>query len=141
MPLYSQSESKSSITEECLSFHLKYFSLSNGQIVDTIYMCTATVRSTKYLEKSFFHSLGQHPILLLSPKEMKKRPGEALYPIYYITVKQLNKSEQLIYIATMTVKHSNNKLYFGNTGANSEYLIEHKKIKKISVNGEILYQE
>ena len=53
----------------------------------------------------------------------------------------LNKSEQLIYIATMSVKHSNHILYFRNIGANSQYLIEHKKIKKISANGEILYQE
>ena len=141
VPLYSQSEFKGSIMEECLSFHLKYFSLSNGQMGDTIYMCTATERSTKYLVKNPFHSLNQHPILLLSPKDMKKRQEETLYPIYYITVKRLNKSEQLIYIATMSVKHSNHILYFRNAGANSQYLIEHKKIKKISVNGEILYQE
>ena len=73
-------------------------------------------------------------------KEIRKRVKDSnLYPVYYITLKKINKSENILYIATLDVILRKNILCFGNTEENSNYLINNNRIKKITFNGETVY--
>ena len=128
--------------EECLSLHLEYFLLSDSATTATIFACTQSKYVIKYWANNSPFLINNHPIVLQSTKEISKRvKGASLYPVYYITLKKINKSKQILYIATMSIKRRDRKLCFGNTEANSNYLIDNNQIKRITINGEIKYQE
>ena len=140
--LFSQNEYRSTMIEECLSHHLEYFSLGDSATADTIFLCADSKHKIKYWTANFPFSINTHPVVLLTPKEIGKRVHDVpLYPVYFITLKKINKSTHILYIATMSVKWSNRKLCFGNSEANSNYLIDNSHIKRITINGESQYQE
>lgn len=139
--LFSQSEYRNTMIEECLSLHLKYFFKNDRTTSDTIFICSNSRHAIKKWEGDLPSLVNRHPIVLLAPKEIGKRVQDApLYPVYFVTLKK-NKSTHILYIATMSVKWSNRKLCFGNTEENSNYLIENNHIKRIAINGETKYQE
>ena len=140
--LFSQNEYRNTMIEECLSLHQKYFLLDDSVTTDTIFACTHSKYVIKHWANNFPFLINKHHIVLQSTKEISKRVhGASLYPVYYITLKKINKTKQIIYIATMSIKWRDCKLCFSNTEANSDYLIDDNHIKRITINGEIMYQE
>lgn len=128
--------------EDCLSLHLEYFSQNDSASSDTIFICANPKHTIKYWTEKNFLPINKCPVVLQSPKEICQRVKKTpLYPVYYITLKKISKSEQILYITTVFVKWYNHKLHFVNTEANSNYLIDNNHIKRITINGKITHEE
>ena len=140
IPLFSQNEFQSSMIEKCLSLHLEHFVLSDKNTADTVFVCSDSRYTIKYWTDNPPFSIKKRPVVMQTLKEIRKRVKDShLYPVYYITLKKINKSENILYIATMAVKLRKNILCFGNTEENSNYLITNNRIKRITFNGETVY--